>query len=95
MGAIHKFDLTSDVTHLIVGDIDTPKYRFVARERLDVRCVVPGWLEAVRQAWMAENKVDITALEKQYTLATFAGLNICLTGFLDRENAHAAILTSC
>ena len=34
---------------------------------------------------MTEIQVDITALEKQYTLATFAGMNICLTGFLDRR----------
>ena len=86
MGAIHKFDLTSDVTHLIVGDTDTPKYKFVARERLDVKCVNASWLEAVREAWMNENEVDVSALEAQYGLPTFAGLNICLTGFLDRKS---------
>ena len=26
MGAVTKLDLTADVTHLIVGAIDTPKY---------------------------------------------------------------------
>ena len=31
MGATHKLDLTGEVTHLIVGDIDTPKYKYVAK----------------------------------------------------------------
>ena len=94
MGALHKFDLTSDVTHLIVGDIDTPKYKFVARERLDVKCVLAGWLEAVREAWMTENEVKVEDLERRYALPTFAGMNICLTGFVDRKGrfAHALIL---
>ena len=27
MGAVFKADLRSDVTHLIVGNVDTPKYQ--------------------------------------------------------------------
>ena len=33
MGAVHKFDLTSDVTHLNVRAYDNPKYKFVAKSR--------------------------------------------------------------
>lgn len=85
MGATHKFDLTSDVTHLVVGDTDTPKYKFVAKERLDVVCVLPSWIEAVREAWMAGGEVDVLALEKEHRLPVLYNLKICLTGFADRE----------
>lgn len=83
MGAIHKFDLTSDVTHLIVGDSDTPKYKFVAKEREDVKCLLPTWVEAVRLSWMEGGETDVKSLEKQHQLSTFAGMRICVTGFDD------------
>lgn len=85
MGATHKFDLTSDVTHLLVGDINTPKYKFVARERADVTVLKPEWVETVRQSWMQGEDTDIRMLEEQYKLPTFAGLSICITGFEDSE----------
>ena len=81
MGAIHKFDLTSDVTHLLVGDLDTPKYKFVAREREDVKCLLPEWVEAVRDSWMEGGKTDVEAFENKYRVPTFHGLRICVTGF--------------
>lgn len=84
MGAIHKLDLTSDVTHMIVGDTDTPKYKFVARERPDVRCLLPTWIDAIRESWLAGGETDVDALEKKHTLPTFQGLTICVTGFDDR-----------
>ncbi|GAQ09828.1 S-M checkpoint control protein rad4 [Aspergillus lentulus] len=83
MGAAHKFDLTSDVTHLLVGEINTAKYKFVARERSDVVVLRPEWVEAVRQSWMQGEDTDIRALEQQYRLPTFMGLAICITGFED------------
>ncbi|PYI00678.1 subunit of DNA polymerase II [Aspergillus sclerotiicarbonarius CBS 121057] len=83
MGATHKFDLTSDVTHLLIGEVNTPKYRFVARERSDVTVLKPEWVEAVRQSWMQGGDTDIRALEEQYKFPTFAGLSICITGFED------------
>lgn len=84
MGAIHKFDLTSDVTHLIVGDTDTPKYKFVARERPDVKCLLPSWIEAVRQSWLKGDETDVEALESRYKLPTFHSLRVSVTGFEDR-----------
>ena len=83
MGAVNKYDLTSDVTHLIVGDSDTPKYRFVAKERPDVKCLLPSWMDAVRQSWMDGGETDVEALEITHKLPTFKGLNICVTGFDD------------
>ena len=83
MGASHKLDLTSDVTHLIVGNIDTPKYKYVAKERQDIKVLKPTWLEAVRESWMAGVDTDVAALEEQHRLPTFSGLQICVTGFED------------
>lgn len=83
MGAVTKRDLTSDVTHLIVGDTGTPKYRFVARERPDVKCLLPTWIDAVRQSWMDGGETDVEALEVAHRLPTFEGLTICVTGFDD------------
>lgn len=83
MGAVNKYDLTSDVTHLIVGDSNTPKYRFVAKERPDVKCLIPTWIDAVRQSWMDGGETDVDALEMAHKLPTFQGRNICFTGFDD------------
>jgi DNA replication regulator DPB11 len=86
MGATIKLDLTSDVTHLIVGSINSAKYRYVAKAREDVKVLSPEWLEALRAVWMTGDDVDVTALEREYRLPTFYGLKICLTGFDDRTN---------
>ena len=91
MGAVHKFDLTSDVTHLVVGDTDTPKYKFVAKERLDVVCVLPSWIEAVKESWMSAGEVDVLGLEKEHRLPILHRLNICVTGFADREQSEPTL----
>ena len=83
MGGIHKFDLTSDVTHLIVGETDTPKYRFVAKERPDVKCLLPTWIDAVRDSWVTGGATNVDQLEDEHRLPTFQGLRICVTGFED------------
>ena len=83
MGAASKLDLTSDVTHLIVGDVDTPKYKYVAKERPDVVCLSPDWVYAVREAWMEGGELDIDSYEQKYKCPTFMGLRICVTGFED------------
>lgn len=86
MGGVHKHDLTSDVTHLIVGDITTHKYMFVAKERLDVRCMMPEWLEAANNAWREGHDVDFKSLEDQYVRPIFYRLNIAITGFVERRS---------
>lgn len=83
MGATHKYDLTSDVTHLLVGEVNTPKYKFVARERTDVTVLKPDWIDAVRQSWMQGEDIDIRVLEEKYRCPTFMGLSLCITGFDD------------
>ena len=66
-----------------MGDVDTPKYKFVAREREDVKCLLPSWIEAVRLSWMEGGETDVEALEKEHMLPAFSGLRICVTGFDD------------
>jgi len=86
MGGLHKYDLTAEVTHLIVGEYDTPKYRYVAKERPDIKVLTPMWVEAIRELWIEDQAIDVHAMEKKHTLPTFAGLRICLTGFEDRRS---------
>lgn len=100
LGGIHKYDLTPDVTHLIVGEYDTPKYRHVAKEREDIKAMAVGWVDAVRNLWVRDEHIDFRALEKEWTLKAFetgggaiddnqevgpkTTLNCCLTGFDER-----------
>jgi DNA replication regulator DPB11 len=85
MGATHQLDLTSDVTHLIVGSLDTPKYKYVARERPDVRPITQEFIAAVRSAWLEGDSapINIAALEQQFRVPTLWDLKICVTGFED------------
>lgn len=83
MGAVHKLDLTSDVTHLLVGQVDSAKYKHVAKERPDVHVLRPDWVEEVRKSWLAGGDTDVADLEERFRLPTFFGLHICVTGFND------------
>lgn len=86
MGATHKLDLTSDVTHLLAGSINTPKLRYVAKDRPDIAVLQPEWIEAVRQAWIeGKEDWDLVSLEKQYAMPAFFGLQISITGFEDLD----------
>ncbi|TVY83647.1 S-M checkpoint control protein rad4 [Lachnellula suecica] len=80
MGASHLLDLTSDVTHLIVGSHNTPKYKYVAKERPDVKPMALSWIEAVRDLWIQDKEIDVEALEKEHRLPTFASLKFSMTG---------------
>ena len=89
MGAIHKLDLTSDVTHLIVGNVDTAKYKYVAKQRTDVKVLPPEWIDTIRTRWMGGEDFDIEKEEIKHRLSTFYELRICLTGVEDGElNFH-------
>jgi len=84
MGAEVQYDLTSDVTHLIIGDYNTPKYRYVAKERPDVKPMTISWMEAVRDQWVKDEPIDLEALEKEHTLPTLNSLKLSMTGCDDR-----------
>ncbi|KAK4153520.1 hypothetical protein C8A00DRAFT_43582 [Chaetomidium leptoderma] len=107
LGGQHKYDLTPDCTHLIVGDYNTAKYRHVAKARPDVRVMTAAWVEAVRNLWVQDVEIDFLALEKEWQLGTFeAGaaepavdgteperqkLLCCLTGFDDPDERQQII----
>ncbi|PMD39147.1 hypothetical protein L207DRAFT_430560 [Hyaloscypha variabilis F] len=80
MGAVHRYDLTLDVTHLIVGDYKTPKYRYVARERPDVRPMTAKWIEAIRELWINDEEIDMESLEREHILPTLHSLKFSMTG---------------
>ncbi|KAE9372332.1 hypothetical protein N431DRAFT_483146 [Stipitochalara longipes BDJ] len=80
MGAVHRYDLTLDVTHLIVGDYDTPKYRYVARERPDVRPMTAKWIESIRELWINDEEIDMESLEREHILPTLHSLKFSMTG---------------
>ncbi|KAL8304505.1 hypothetical protein RB597_004338 [Gaeumannomyces tritici] len=71
LGGSHKYDLTPDVTHLIVGEYDTPKYRHVAKERPDIMPMAAGWIQAVRDLWTKDAPIKFKELEKAWRLKTF------------------------
>ncbi|KAH6673877.1 hypothetical protein EV126DRAFT_306906, partial [Verticillium dahliae] len=68
LGGHHKYDLTPDVTHLIVGQYDTPKYRHVAKERPDIKAMDARWIDAVADLWKNAAEIDFAALETQWQL---------------------------
>ncbi|PNP50529.1 hypothetical protein THARTR1_08745 [Trichoderma harzianum] len=68
LGGLHKYDLTPDVTHLVVGDYDTPKYRHVARERVDIKAMDAAWINAVNELWKNDEEFDFVALESSHQL---------------------------
>ncbi|KAG9502593.1 hypothetical protein J7337_005423 [Fusarium musae] len=68
LGGIHKYDLTPDVTHLIVGDYDTPKYRHVARERPDIKAMDAAWIEELSEIWKNDEEIDYRQLENKHQL---------------------------
>lgn len=61
-------DLVFDVTHLIVGDYDTAKYRHVAKAQPHTRAMDAGWIEALTDLWRADSPIDFDALEKEWLL---------------------------
>lgn len=85
MGAIHRLDLTTDVTHLIVGQLDTPKYKHVAKERPDITVLKPEWIDAMRDAWKSGDDFSVPSLVDAYQLPSLYGLQICVTGFDDLD----------
>ncbi|KAF4453312.1 hypothetical protein F53441_3975, partial [Fusarium austroafricanum] len=68
LGGVHKYDLTPDVTHLIVGDYDTPKYRHVARERPDIKAMDAAWIEDLSEIWKNDEEIDYRQLENKHQL---------------------------
>ncbi|KAM0280222.1 hypothetical protein ACHAQH_004180 [Verticillium albo-atrum] len=103
LGGVHKYDLTPDVTHLIVGQYDTPKYRHVAKDRPDIKAMDARWIDAVAELWKNAAEIDFAALEKEWQLKPLETsgpepgeeerikLLCCMTGFEDPDERHRII----
>lgn len=94
MGAVSMLDLTADVTHLLVGETTTPKYRYTAKERPDIKPLLPSFISAVRERWLTGEDVDVAALEKAHACPPFLGRKVCITGFdtlEERKNVKDAV----
>jgi DNA replication regulator DPB11 len=73
------------VTHLVIGgSVDTPKYKYVARERPDVKVVLPEFVAAVKESWMQGGGTDVEAIEMAYRAPALKGLIVCVTGIENR-----------
>lgn len=109
LGGVHKYDLTPDVTHLIVGNYDTPKYRHVARERPDIKAMDAGWIDAIVTLWKSDDDINLQELEDKYKLRALDkcgrevegqatpeqdSLLVCLTGFGDQRDQIAERITA-
>ncbi|KAG5440203.1 hypothetical protein PCANB_001772 [Pneumocystis canis] len=75
LGAIYVQDLTSQVTHLIAGKLDTPKYK-VCYYEVDIKIMHIDWIFDIYKQWL--DGYDIDLLEK-YSLPPFYNLLICIT----------------
>jgi DNA replication regulator DPB11 len=88
------FDLTMDVTHLVVGNTTSQKYKFVAKHSPDVQIVLAEFFTAMRLKYVADEAIDLDALHKQYQAPVVYKLRISITGYTDmpaRENLIKAI----
>ncbi|BFZ64261.1 protein kinase activating protein dpb11 [Saitoella coloradoensis] len=96
MGASYKADLTSDVTHLIAGDIMTPKYKFSAKHRLDVKLMKVEWIGAMYERWLEGEDINVEEYSEKLLLPPFLNLRICVTSLppSDRQKLHSLITSN-
>jgi DNA replication regulator DPB11 len=62
MGAIFKADLRSDVTHLVVGNVNTPKYQYAAQNRFDLKIMDLNWVKDAFEKWVEGEDVNFDAV---------------------------------
>ncbi|CAI4218982.1 unnamed protein product [Parascedosporium putredinis] len=69
LGGVFTADLTVEVTHLLVGDYDTAKYRHAAKSLAHVKAMDAGWVEALADLWRADAPIDFAAVETEWQLS--------------------------
>lgn len=79
MGAMYKADLTADVTHLIVAQLQTAKHKFAARQRTDLQLMLPNWIGDVHKLWIEGQDVDLLSCTARWKLPALFRLSICVT----------------
>jgi hypothetical protein len=83
MGAKHILDLTSEATHLICGALGSPKYRYVAKMRPDIKVMSTKWVEAMYTQWIAGEDIDARSFEREYRFPILYGIRLSVTGIVD------------
>jgi hypothetical protein len=83
MGARHVLDLTSEATHLICGASGSPKYRYVAKMRPDIKVMSTKWVEAMYTQWIAGEDIDPRTFERDYRFPILYGIRLSVTGIVD------------
>lgn len=78
---------------MVVGHVDTAKYRHVAKERPDIAVLRPEWVDAMRDAWKSGDDFSVTSLVDEYRLPALYGLQICVTGFEDPDQRQYLMTT--
>ncbi|SPO03060.1 related to S-M checkpoint control protein rad4 [Cephalotrichum gorgonifer] len=68
LGGVYTNDLTVDVTHLLVGDYETAKYRHAAKALAHTKAMDAGWIEAITDLWREDAPIEFSALEKEWQL---------------------------
>lgn len=81
MGARTKLDLCSDVTHLIVGEINTAKYKYAAKNRADLKLMQQSWIGDMHAAWLEGRDINVGDWEATNACPAFFGTDLCLTNF--------------
>lgn len=87
LGAIYVQDLTSQVTHLITGKLNTIKYKYVAMYRVDVKIMHIDWIFDIYKQWLDGDDIDLLEYEKKYLLPPFYNLLICVTNVPAEQRA--------
>lgn len=79
MGGQHRTDLMSDVTFLIVGSRDTPKYEFAVKHRADMTFLRPSFILELGERWKSGEDFDITEEIERGKLQVFENLIVSCT----------------
>lgn len=80
MGATCLGDLTTDVTHLVVNDPDSEKYRYAARHRSDMVFMRADWIAAMHGRWLeGHDDLSLADFERRFALPVFFCARVCVT----------------
>lgn len=79
MGGAHRTDLMSDVTYLIVGNRETPKYEFAVKHRPDMTFLRPGFIPELGERWKSGEDFDVAEEMVKGKLGIFEDLIVCCT----------------
>ncbi|CCJ30807.1 unnamed protein product [Pneumocystis jirovecii] len=95
LGAIYTQDLTSQVTHLIAGKLNTMKYKYVAMHRVDMKIMHVGWIFDIYEQWLNGDDIDFLEFEKKHILPPFYNLLICVTNIPAEQRSEIEEKITC